>query len=145
MKTIILDLDGVINTSNGNFQPECVENLNDILYSTGAKVVLSSTWRYHIISGLMSVREFENNFKKNGVADVFEIVGVTPPDEKIPSRNAQIRYWLDHNKYSSYVIIDDFQLIGFDGNFVKTELKIGLTSQDAEKAIEILNGNPINN
>lgn len=56
MKIIFLDIDGVLNVNfNGRdkygriFHPNFVDNLRDIINRTGAKIVISSTWK---MSGL---------------------------------------------------------------------------------------------
>lgn len=50
VKVIFLDVDGVLNreTTAGKFEDECVEALKYIVSKSGAKVVLSSTWRFTV-------------------------------------------------------------------------------------------------
>jgi hydroxymethylpyrimidine pyrophosphatase-like HAD family hydrolase len=55
LKLIFLDIDGVLVTTNSlipsdkyfghTFDKNCVQNLIEILDATGAKVVISSSWR----------------------------------------------------------------------------------------------------
>ena len=90
MKVIFLDIDGVLvcydsvdktaekpklpidpETHMHNFHKPCVKNLNKIIEATGAKLVLSSTWRF--IEGLDKTNE---HLTKNGV--VAQCVNQTP-------------------------------------------------------------------
>ena len=61
MKIIFLDIDGVLNVIpqgrdeyGAIFHPEFVANLKHIIDKTGAKLVISSTWR---MSGLKIMKE----------------------------------------------------------------------------------------
>lgn len=58
MKVIFLDIDGVLNSNDwyvktrgvggyngGDIDPECIELINDLIDATGAKIIMSSSWR----------------------------------------------------------------------------------------------------
>lgn len=58
MKVIFLDIDGVLNSNDwyvktrgvggyngGDVDPECIELINDLIDATGAKIIMSSSWR----------------------------------------------------------------------------------------------------
>jgi Swiss Army Knife RNA repair-like protein len=82
MKAIFLDIDGVLNckkTPNPRklpyIDPHLLKHLETVLERTGARVVLSSTWRYDP-AGLFSARHCGIPF-----------VGVTPDLPKQPRRN----------------------------------------------------------
>lgn len=49
MKLLFLDVDGVLNkaTTQGVFEDSCFDALRYIIENTGARIVLSSTWRYN--------------------------------------------------------------------------------------------------
>lgn len=153
---IFLDIDGVLNsTASRNFARDCmkvpiphtdlpapalVENLNLILDSTDARIVISSSWRiiYSIIA----------------LADIFYLCGVRPqkiidktPDTKrgYDGRYLEIQLWIKHNhkKMKNFVVIDDCDdalLPNRPGTFIKTDFEIGLTREQAHQACEILNG-----
>jgi hypothetical protein len=92
MKVIFLDIDGVLNCErayvNGyckyvewtwpdgtkdhhqSFAPWCKEYLNELIELTGAKIVISSTWRHSGIDFMRKVWEIE------GMKG--EIIGITP-------------------------------------------------------------------
>lgn len=116
-----------------HFEPNCVQNLEWITKETGAKVIISSTWRF---SGLQIMQEM---FKSRNI-DV-EIIDITP-NLDICKRGEEIKLYLENNpQIDSYVIIDDDtdMLEEQLGSFVNTDSYYGLTRKDAVKAIEILN------
>jgi hypothetical protein len=168
MKVIFLDFDGVLNPmhymhmlgkmwkeSNGQiksqddyghlfFEPN-VKALNHILYETDANIVVSSTWR---LSGKQVIKNLFFDRNMNLAWDSF--IDITPDNAQLSTldlwlgdeRGYEIKAWLDkHPEVESYVIIDDNsdmleeQML----NFVKTNMWYGLTMEDAEKAIKILN------
>lgn len=163
MKVIFLDFDGVLNVIpqghddfGGIFHPEFVENLGKILEETGAKLVISSTWRH---MGLIKLNEM---WKHRGYPG--EIIGITPdlrwrtrPDkletnEEEYSRGDEIESWLNlHPEVTNYVILDDDNdmLKSQKNNFVRTfdninhpdsiDIGYGLTKICSKDAIRILN------
>jgi hypothetical protein len=90
MKVIFLDIDGVLNckkTANPRKLPYVVDlrllaRLRRLLGRRGAKVVLTSTWRYDP-AGLFSAKRWGIPF-----------IGVTPDMPKRPRRD-EIRAWLE--------------------------------------------------
>jgi hypothetical protein len=163
-KIIFLDIDGVLNVCYPEhdeygriFHPNFVDNLKRVIDETGAKIVISSTWRY---AGLERMKEMWQKRNLPG-----EVIDVTPDCTYLYNegllqlttrieRGHEIEYWLDENPglVENYVILDDnsdflpHQL----GNFVMTSNNInhpdcvdigyGLTKECAKKAIRILNG-----
>jgi hypothetical protein len=103
MKIIFLDIDGVLNcrkTPNPRklpyvVDPKLLRRFKRLLERTGAKVVLSSTWRYDP-AGLFSARHWGIPF-----------IDVTPDMPKRP-RCSEILAWLKaHPKVKRYAVIDD--------------------------------------
>ena len=148
MKVIFLDIDGVLNghdaydwdlESKALISQRCVAVFNCIVAYTGAKVVLSSTWRYMVHNGNMDVRGFEQLLRSHGVR--CELLGVTCTDEEHDERGNQIKAWLSgkYGDVESYVVIDDMS-DEFMAKlpFVQTDGRKGLTQADARKACEIL-------
>lgn len=163
-KIIFLDIDGVLNVYShdhdefgSQFHKHFVDNLRSIIEETGAKIVISSTWRY---AGLERMKEMWEKRNLPG-----EVIDVTPDCTYLYNegllqlttrieRGHEVEYWLDENSehVGNYVIIDDdndflqHQL----GNFVRTanninhsdcvDIGYGLTKECAKKAIRILNG-----
>jgi hypothetical protein len=103
MKVIFLDIDGVLNcdrTPNPRKFPYVVDKgllklFNGLLLRSGAKVVLSSTWRCDPI-GLLAAKYWRVPF-----------IDITPDEPKKP-RSAEILSWLErHRNVSRFVILDD--------------------------------------
>lgn len=159
-KTIFLDMDGVLNSLSvmrgysdtdpsdaAYYQPEilpdCVRAFNRIIGETEAKIVLSSSWRYMIHGGSMTLQGFQYLLKTHGVRGW--LIGMTRQDKDDEPRWFQIRDWLRENRPTEgvqrYCILDD-DPDAFGGNYehgVRTNGN-GLTEDDARTAIRILNG-----
>lgn len=169
-KYLFLDIDGVLNhdvwftslayRNNQNnwrismFDPICVERVNKILKETGAKLVVSSSWRDmtdlpEIFTGIGLPAEFDVTpycdviFNLNPIRDIFS------DDEDVRYwRGSEIKWWLDHNakeEYTYCILDDDCDMLEEQLEyFVCTSNPEGLTDKLTVKAIEILNhGNPI--
>jgi hypothetical protein len=155
MKVIFLDIDGVLNVIpkgfdkwGGIFHPHFVDNLKRIIDATGAKIVISSTWRMG--NGLVGMREMWEDRVLPG-----EVIDITPNFmvnfKTTICRGKEIDAWLsEHPEVTNYVIIDDDcdmepnQL----ENFVMTsgnedhvdcvDIGYGLTMECSDWAIKIL-------
>lgn len=157
MKILFLDIDGVLNCKSS--RSRCgkyigIDNnklslLKDIIDRTGAVIVLISTWKYgwqKLKANKYKQDELANyldkKFKKFGL----EVYDKTP--DKVAdcylSRGEGVLHFLNGSGAEGYVILDNFQFdydgCGLTDNYVKTDNSIGLTHENANKAIEILNG-----
>ena len=173
MKVIFLDIDGVLNVipqghdeHGGIFHAHFIDNLKKIIDQTGAKIVISSSWRS---AGLSGMQKMWADRKLPG-----EVIAITPygnstfqyldrSSEKIKDsapRGSEIKKWLDDVHYNktnfdtieSYVILDDDCdfLIDQINNFVQCSENedhvdciefsngSGLTKICTDKAIDIL-------
>jgi hypothetical protein len=158
MKVIFLDIDGVLQVHHNNkdeyghlFHDEYVKNLKYIIEKTGAKIVISSTWK---MSGLNILKEMWNKRNLPG-----EVIDITPNEVDVVERGTceyydmvdrgyEIQQWIDDNKPDKWVIVDDVNdmLPEQINNFVQTSnLKdddsfngYGLTKKCSEKIINIL-------
>lgn len=154
MKVIALDIDGVLNsasflrgpafTEEMSFNPDAafdpvhqidpvrVERLNDVIARTGAKIVLSSSWR--VVVGVERTMEC---LRERGL--VGELVGVTPRLGGA-SRADEIRTWLGaHPEVTSHVVLDDNVFADLeDGRYVF--VRDGLEAEHVELAVAILGG-----
>lgn len=148
---IFLDFDGVLNTERHQarlaidgkptkdawgplFDPRAVSNLRRIIDATDAVIVVSSSWRFVYRLGslrlMWEVRELPG-----------ELLDMIPRGASYISRGENIECWLDRNGRRDYVIIDDLDdfFPSQHDRYVETNPVVGLTEQDALKAIEILN------
>jgi hypothetical protein len=152
MKIIFLDIDGVVNGFTKGWDawsPQIwnvlIRRLNEIIVATGAKIVLSSSWRQYIHNGYMTELGFWKMLCTHGLTSTSELIGVTrqskmSEDSITDFRGRQIADWIaDHKgEIESFVILDDMTINGFPDNFVKTHSDHGLSDADVEKAIKIL-------
>lgn len=143
MKIIFLDVDGVLNMHNSGGLYALNRNrlrlLQKLVDETGAKIVLSSTWRKDE-KGLNKLRSV---LKYRGLAihDVTLDLAEQPNGERA-YRGNEIQEWLDrHPEVVNYVILDDDSDMRDSQlrNFVQTDGMIGLTETLVYRAIQILN------
>lgn len=146
MKVVFLDCDGVINNRESFIQqknvsmivdPLCIQRLNTIVKTTGARFVISSTWRC-----LMPLEELITFLKGKGF--IGEIIDRTP---QLPSevRGVEIEKWMDeHNDHldvRKFVILDDNDDMGKLGKYLcQTTFQFGLTDSIMMDVIRKLNG-----
>lgn len=126
---IFLDIDGVIATpktvEHGMWAltPEKQDLLGMIIEKTGAKIVLSSSWRKHTIEDTIE------HMKEHGFRFCDEIIGITirayhylqkGVHLSIP-RGVEIKQWLDtHAVYPWYAYPEDkgkYEILNEDGSF----------------------------
>lgn len=151
MKLIFLDVDGVLNNRKAFkkgkqdgfphgpclvWDPDCINRLNNIIEKTGAKIVVSSTWRlyndaYKVLTEVMGIKG--------------EFIGCTPDHIRRPhpsSRGGEINEWLTLEKLekSPFVILDDdSDMDKYMNKLVLTDTEAGLQDREMNKAIEMLN------
>jgi hypothetical protein len=179
MKVIFLDVDGVLNSNDWyvrrqtevamdavnaqypfyEIDPNSVTQLNRITDETGAKIVVSSTWRLG-----RTVEQLVEFFKTVGVTGevidkTISMRSITNVSYSIP-RGCEIELWLKEHGFQrinwskttqleylekgevkNYIILDDDSdmLYGQREHFVKTPHMFGLTKRIADRAIRILN------
>lgn len=158
MKIIFLDIDGVLNgryteESFGGYvfvSDEKIILLKEIVDSTNANIVLTSTWRRgwyikdrHPSQSSEEVWLFEALQEKLGEYGL-ELTDYT---EELGHRGEEISKWLkNHNgeAVESYVVIDDMdedELRPHTSRLIKTNSAEALTESDVDEAIKILNLN----
>lgn len=144
---IFLDIDGVLNghafdaaAMSCSFEPQCVMLFNRLLADADAEVVISSSWRYMITGGAMTLRGFEYLLRTHHLAVSGRLVGHTVRDEAVPTRGGQISEWLSRDPRDRYVVLDDLDLgITAAGHpLVLTDGSVGLTEADYAAALAVL-------
>ena len=171
-KVIFLDVDGVLNSNRTlyediSLEDDLISNLKELIDKTGAKIILSSSWRLSteavatlmdkldkfglVISGMTCdgvdldwLEKYEFDATKKYLDTKFDY------DEnrqiKIThDRGAEIFKWLHGHDDCIYVILDDeiedIKPYFNESVIVKTAYKTGLTKEDVKNAIQILNKN----
>ncbi len=159
MKAIFLDIDGVLNTyytkeltsTDATFvDDKKLKILKEIIDRTGAKIVLSSTWRIgweHLELGMKNTWyakdfiELRDKFKEFGI----NLYDKTPIlDNFMRRRGEEIKMYLDNNKedIDGYVIIDDLPgkwLRPCSSHLLQTSEYKGLQEKHVKVAERILN------
>ena len=142
MKIVFLDIDGVLNYEGCEIEhplghtgvdPEKVELLNQLLERTGAKVVISSTWRKHYTR-----KELTEYLESQGFRG--EVIGFTPVHRGIRSfRGDEVGSWLsEHPEITHHVILDDDGDFHADQPLIQTDCMVGLTRENIDEAVRRL-------
>lgn len=157
MRVVFLDMDGVLNSSDYLYvrnrrtkrewkemiDPAMVALLNRVLEITGAKVVLSSSWRYRFNTP-EKLEKLRSILRSRGFAG--ELIDRTPLGMEMPPgsgagvRGIEVAFWLNrHPEVSEYVILDDSDdFPGLGDRLVRTSWAEGLTAKHAKHAVAIL-------
>lgn len=159
MKIIFLDVDGVLNCRGTKARCEGftgidkkkVALLKQIIDSTDAKVVLSSTWRLGYVKSYDGYNEMQHSRKylerKLREQDIF-VYDVTPDHGKMGyHRPEEIYDWLNqHDDVTNIVIMDDEDFLWSEHNmdmyWVESsyvDCNGGINQEHVDKAIHILN------
>ena len=161
MKLLFLDVDGVLNydmcgVKIGSYYgvvPEKVKLLKQIIDATGAKIVLSSSWRRDINIGA----PLENQTSPFAVeliakleAEGLHIYDMTSVEGKEHLRKTQIEELIHEYRrcgqpVSHWAVLDDYMFDGYDDPDFEPHVVYtnfygsGLTEKEAAEAIAILN------
>ena len=150
-KIIFLDFDGVLNTEyyqgllqfqgkqwqdqyGAFFDPRAVRQLKRVIDTTGADIVVESSWKY---LGLEAMQELWRVRDLPG-----RVIDITPSLTDNVSKGEEIAAWLSEHATpdTRYVIIDD-EYVVLDSQipyFILTNPYEGLTEEQANRAISIL-------
>ena len=150
MKVIFLDIDGVVNCWDTKerapskvigVEQRLIAHIKEIVDATGAKLVLSSTWRKDWAFDLLDGKDWiylRDEFAKQ---DLY-FLDYTP-SRRDSHRGEEIKEWLESTGYDveSYVVIDDdiFDILDLhEGHVVQTSYETGIEPDGVKMAIEIL-------
>lgn len=159
MKAIFLDVDGVLNCQSS--QSRCrnalgidddkVERVKQIVEKTGARIVLSSSWK----DGWEPICKDDQTEDSNYLDRKLRRQGLVAIDKTYePSyerRGEGIIKWIIAHDVDSFIILDDewfdYKKLGLASKVIKTEFYSpvgGLTDTDVELAIKLLNSEQAN-
>ena len=146
MRTLFLDIDGVLNTdswfhkawsyTDGDhpIDPELVERVNEICRGSGCNVVISSAWREHF-----DLTELIGILRSKGLEA--EVIGKTPRLPYGIERGIEIQAWLDlQDEAPSHIaILDDFEeMAHLEPFLVRTNPEFGVSNKDVLAALDLL-------
>lgn len=163
MKNVIfLDIDGVLNSNfwNENHQREISDGtlideekigiLATLVKETDSLIILHSGWRIWFDTDLTPLRKESQRLVDMFTKEGIQIDGITPDltTEEIRRtkkfslvKAEEILLWVKmHEDISGWVVIDDLDLHNetIETHQVKTDVTVGLTVEDVEKAKKIL-------
>lgn len=155
MKIIFLDVDGVLNhigcrtrTPGGVYfvEDDKIKLLKELAGATGAKIVLTSSWRkgwFDFDNGITSEDNTDFCMLREKLLEYgLEIMSRTPITNR-GHRGSEIDMWLNAWKgenIESIVILDDHaDMHPYSQFLVRTFFEDGLTRKDVKRAIKILN------
>ena len=116
--------DAIGEVLEGEFVPACMRPLAACAAAVGAKLVLSSTWR-------------ETPAQRRAVDRQLIAWGMPATCDATPQlrgagRSAEVRAWVDANRPSRWVCIDDQELLSLPPeHYVRTDAASGFTEADA--------------
>lgn len=171
-KLIFLDFDGVINHrawlsgprsanhdgsydpfmhAHRSFDPACVARINRIVKVTGARIVISSSWRSHKRGTGGSKTFLAGVLCSLGLRNAQKVIQGITPDLSRPhgesgiyiavSRWQEISLYLDDHPCDAFCILDDDAMNDAPPDrFIRTDFNTGITEADVDRAISILNG-----
>lgn len=157
-KLIFLDIDGVLNSAHNwpenHLSQSLTDNLKHIVIKTGAKIVLSSSWKNFFNDDLTPLNKLGTalieHFAKNDLT--LHAKTPSPYGKYTMERGFEIKTYLKNHPCNNYVVIDDEVFPDFKNTidmskFIRTKSGTistkpkdeGLTLDLANKAIFILN------
>lgn len=166
IKLLMLDVDGVLNdhdytdaVGSGTIHRDKMEILNQVLRMTGARVVLTSAWRYFVHRGEMTFTGLDWLLRSHGLL-CGRLVGITRPDKIIrpprvergglpvvrpDERGEQITAFLEeycsrHLLPAYYCAVDDLDpgIAAAGHALVRTDSKVGLTAAVGSELVNVL-------
>lgn len=151
MKVIFLDVDGVLNCGYScsraphgciGVDDDKVSLLKKIVDATGARIVLSSTWKQEWGKG-DGIGDDGKYLIRKLAKEQLEIFDITR-DEVWDRGGGIVRWIAEHPPVEAWVVLDDdvfsdFESCGVLPHFVKTSFMLGgLNEEHVEKCIRIL-------
>ena len=145
---LLLDLDGVLITTPpwkadeihtdgySAFNINCVNNLNVLLTELDFDIWLSSTRRTQ-----KTITEFNRIFTNRGI--IKPITGFVPVFQDCKNRIEELMRFLDENKISKFLIIDDDKSLNnlpdnMKQSLISTELLKGFDIEKLELSLQII-------
>lgn len=162
-KVLFLDIDGVLNSSFWNdshqreisdgtlIEDEKIRLLAGLVKRTGAKIILHSGWRTWFDAEIKPLRREAERLLELLKKEGLRLNGVTPDltTEEIRKtkkfslvKAEEILLWIRaHEDVTDWVVLDDLGLHNarVEEHQVRPDPAVGLTPEDVEKAVRILN------
>ena len=162
MKVLFLDIDGVLNcmmpTPSDDHEwvdldewryglnPQLVARLRFIIANTNCKIVVSSSWRHHTnYAPYQHDRNWRDVLSEMLHKTRDEVFAGETEYDYMGRRGIEINQWLSEHQVDAYCVVDDevVDILPYVDNskVVKTDMKVGLTIEDARRTINVLRNN----
>jgi len=140
MRVVFLDVDGVLVTSRTEhilisrftaFDADAVREMNRLTETTGAKFVLSSSWRRS-----ERVPSMQRYMRSQGIAgELIDFTGIRRDSD----RRLEILEWLDRQpEHPDFIIVDDeYEFLELEARRIRTHMTTGFTAEHCDRAIEL--------
>lgn len=159
-KILFLDIDGVLNCMMPTPSDECewvdldewryglnpqlVARLRFIIANTNCKIVISSSWRHHTnYAPYQPDRNWRDVLAEKLHRTRDEVFAGETGYDNEGRRGIEINQWLESHPIDAYCVVDDevVDILPYIDNskVVKTDMKYGLTIEDAKRIIDVLN------
>lgn len=138
--TIFLDIDGVLNNTprcmkGPRIMPQQAENLISLVQASGARIVLTSSWRKWVAADSMTLTGLERLFYTHGIDASVDVLPGDYDAFEVGKRAEAIAAYVAANP-GPYVVLDD-KPIPIE-HFVQTSGTVGLTCDNVMTAYRIL-------
>ncbi len=157
---IMLDIDGCLNShewymsddnpgniedNDGEIDPKAIQRINYLIEKTGAKIVMSSSWRLDYETSCK--RLYKAGLTPDSIIDKTPIFADKLRHKYGTVRGNEIAQWFQEFypkqcwwQLKKYVIFDDINDMLFQqrNNFICVNYLTGITDKDINKAIKIL-------
>ena len=151
VKYIFLDFDGVLNSEQYQaqlaiegkptkdefgplFDPKAIARLSEIVEASKAEIYVISSW-----GDILGKDKIIEMWEKRGLPG--EVHAVFVPDEKCETKTKWIKRCINGKMFLPYIILEDEPIFfpEHEEGFIKVNPVIGISKEDAEISIDILN------
>jgi len=135
-KIIFLDVDGVLHPYHARphqlFRKDCMQRLKKIVDSSGAKIILSTSWR-RTPQRKEAVNE---QLRSHGIPTA---IGITRIRHNEYLRHEEILHWIKHHPATTHwIAIDDLPMYQLREHYIQTSPDTGLTDNNVQQAVRVL-------
>lgn len=150
MKTLFLDIDGVLNKHDAKsmyddnaLRPELIALINYVIENTQCKIFVISNWAQQLTVERLSVMLYSKGLKLNSISGAIQskeilcegmlVIGIV--------KDQFVADYIKENNITSYAVVDDdmkTEILDLS-KLVRPNRSIGITKIEADKLINILN------
>jgi len=135
-RIVFLDVDGVLHPYHARqsqmFRKDCMQRLKKIIDATGAKIVLSTSWR-RTPQGKAAVNQ---QLRSHGIPTCVDITRIRHNEYL---RHEEILHWIaNHPGTTQWVAIDDLPMYQLHEHYIQTSPATGINDRNMQQAIRQL-------